>query len=254
MEAAMKMKGLGICAFVLIAVAAWPAFGQENVVTGGEASYQDFKYLPPTVKDAPYSGEVVREHSRSQPDGDRVTQATTTDRMFRDSQGRVRTEQWHASRRYPIFVISDPVAMYIYVVDTVDRVVHRVPAEARRPRRAVTAAPGVGAATVAQSKQANAVQVTEDLCSKTIEGLEVTGTRIATTTPDGRQKSNRETWTSAKLHLDVLRVDYDSAGGTRTTKIANLSTGEPDPSLFTISADYAIVEETGTFTIRWGGR
>jgi hypothetical protein len=64
--------------------------------------------------------------------------------------------------------------------------------------------------------------------------------------------TTNETWMSKDLGLTVLSTSYSPINGTTTTKIANLSTAEPDPALFMVPADYATVDETENFTIKWG--
>jgi hypothetical protein len=254
----IAMKRLCICVLALTVVNACPAIGQENVGTSGsvgasnglkgEATYQNFKFLPRTVRDAPYSGELVKEVSRAGPDDQQIPleKLKAIQKMWRDSQGRVRTEE----RGSPVFQISDPVAMYIYFVDTANRVVHRVKVEALPERTGVGPGRGGGGATVAKANRASAEVITQDLGSKTIDGVVVTGTRTSTA------KSTHETWKSTELHLDLLSVE--DAIGTRperiTRKITNLSTSEPDPSLFTVPSDYSIVDEKGDFSIKWGAQ
>jgi hypothetical protein len=183
--------------------------------------------------------------------------------------------------------ISDPVAGYVYILDDVNRVAHRakvapVPqrsAAAARPANPAAAAGG-GALTGVTgypgavgggggggggrggARRANAAErpetSIEDLGSKTIDGVLVYGTRRTTVIPVGMQGNDRpitttnETWMSKDLGLTVLSTSYSPINGTTTTKIANLSTAEPDPALFMVPADYATVDETENFTIKWG--
>ncbi|MEI9973532.1 MAG: hypothetical protein WDO73_16685 [Ignavibacteriota bacterium] len=99
---------------------------------------------------------------------------------------------------------------------------------------------------------------TEDLGTKMIDGVLVAGIRRTTTIPEGAQGNDRpmkntsETWVSKELRLTLLSIDYSPLNGTTTNKIENLSTAEPDPSLFMVPANYSIVDEKETFTIKWG--
>jgi hypothetical protein len=99
---------------------------------------------------------------------------------------------------------------------------------------------------------------TEDLGTKTIDGVVVTGTRRTTIIPEGAQGNDRpmtttsETWKSQELQLTLLSIDYSPLNGTTTTKIANFSASEPDPALFAVPSGYSIVDEKETFTIKWG--
>jgi hypothetical protein len=58
-----------------------------------------------------------------------------------------------------------------------------------------------------------------------------------------------EEWISKDLQLTVLSTHYNPASGTSTTRIANLSTSEPDPALFIVPAGYTVVDEEKSFTI-----
>jgi hypothetical protein len=98
----------------------------------------------------------------------------------------------------------------------------------------------------------------EDLGRKTIDGVLVWGTRRTTIIPENEQGNDLpmtttdEEWVSKDLHLTVLSTHYNPASGTMTTRIANLSTSEPDPALFMVPAGYTVVDEERSFTITWG--
>jgi hypothetical protein len=76
-------------------------------------------------------------------------------------------------------------------------------------------------------------------------------------TPIGAQGNDRpinvitETWTSSELKITVLSRRSDPRSNETTSQVLNLSRAEPDPLLFTIPADYTVVDETGDFTIRY---
>jgi hypothetical protein len=63
-----------------------------------------------------------------------------------------------------------------------------------------------------------------------------------------------ETWMSQQLKMPILTVTHDPRSGDRTFKIANLSTTEPDPTLFMAPADYSVVDEKDSFTIQYRGQ
>jgi hypothetical protein len=116
---------------------------------------------------------------------------------------------------------------------------------------------GGGGAAMGRAKRVRPDVTTEDLGSKLIDGVLVYGTRRTTIIPEGAQGNDRpmtttsETWRSKDLQLVVLSTNYSPASGTSTTRIANLSTSEPDPALFAVPADYTVVDEKETFTINW---
>jgi hypothetical protein len=89
---------------------------------------------------------------------------------------------------------------------------------------------------------------TEDLGTKTIEGVSAHGTRTTMTIPAGEAGNERpmevvtETWYSEELKTTVLNVHTDPRMGTVTTRLANVRLGEPARSLFDPPADYKIEE------------
>jgi hypothetical protein len=258
----------------------------------GTATFSLPRYSPPVLTNAPYSGGQVNERSQTLADGTHITSAMgPQQKTWRDSQGRVRTERNMFGgntnlKDVPAIVqISDPVAGYEYILDNVNRVAHRMKVAPRPQRsaamvRQANPAPGGGRATAGVvagimggiagaagpvSTQANTPNAamrretsTEDLGTKLIDGVLCYGTRRTTVIPEGAQGNDRpmtttnETWRSRDLQLIVLSTNYSPASGTSTTKIANLSTAEPDPALFMVPTDYTIVDETESFTIKWG--
>lgn len=276
--------------------------GPDGVMQG-QATFRVPPNPQPPVLNAPYSGELVSESKQTLIDGTNITrQMPRGSKTWRDSQGRVRTEENRMggglvdSNGAPAFVqISDPVAGCDYVLDNMNRVAHRVQfsanpersaAMARRadPVPAVTSAGGStgwimsgigggggggvglasgggggGGAAMGRASRQRPEVTTEDLGSQTIDGVLVYGTRRTTIIPEGAQgndrpmKSTNESWRSKDLQLTLLTVDYSPLNGTTTTKFANFSTSEPDPSLFMVPSGYSIMDEKErSFTIKVG--
>ena len=88
---------------------------------------------------------------------------------------------------------------------------------------------GAGSAAAMQRPQTT----TEQLGTKTIDGVLVTGTRTTTIIPEGAQGNDRpmtttnETWMSKELQLPILSINQSPMSGTMTRKFANFSTAEP---------------------------
>jgi hypothetical protein len=144
--------------------------------------------------------------------------------------------------------------------DAADRVVLepgakavRVPLE--RPRVMVfdngstTVAAGVGEnfrVELAEPKDARK----EDLGTRTIEGVEATGTRTTVTIAAGEIGNERpieivsERWYSPELQTVVSSRHSDPRFGETTFKLSNVSRAEPDRALFEPPSDYT-VEEIG---------
>ncbi len=88
--------------------------------------------------------------------------------------------------------------------------------------------------------------VREDLGTKTINGVEAKGTRTKQTYPPGKVGNDQpftvthETWMSLELRVPVLQIDDDPRTGTRTTELAKIQIGEPDPALFQPPEGYTV--------------
>ncbi len=100
--------------------------------------------------------------------------------------------------------------------------------------------------------------VTENLGDQTIDGIHATGTRITTTIPAGKMGNEQpitvtsERWFSPELKITVMTKHSDPWAGELKTQFTNVNTAEPDASLFSVPADYKLVEEkAGPVTIRF---
>ena len=87
---------------------------------------------------------------------------------------------------------------------------------------------------------------TEDLGTQTIEGQPATGRRMTETIPAGGIGNQqpiqvvRETWISTSLRVPVLIKTSDPRFGVTNMQLSNVTTGEPDPSMFLPPPDYAL--------------
>jgi len=89
---------------------------------------------------------------------------------------------------------------------------------------------------------------TEDLGSQTMEGVLVNGVRTTHTIPEGQIGNERpitivtEVWTSPELKTIVCSKRSDPRMGEQTFRLTNIVRAEPSLSLFTVPADFKIVE------------
>ena len=218
----------------------------------GMAAAQSALPLPmQVVTGAPYSGEQVREKLETR----------STVKMYRDSQGRTRTE------RADSIEINDPVAAVRYTLDPQAKVAKRVrvprslivegdgptavmivpsgadiqfaPPEPGTPVGAIITAAAPGEAAGAKPQIA-----TEDLGTLKMEGVLVEGSRQTVTIPgkDGPIVSVSETWTSPELKIAIMAKTQDPRAGETTVKMTHLSRSEPAPDLFQPPSDYRIVD------------
>jgi hypothetical protein len=87
---------------------------------------------------------------------------------------------------------------------------------------------------------------TESLGTKTMEGVQVTGTRSTSTIPAGTIGNDRdlniirETWYSSELNLVIQSTQADPRFGETTYTLKNIQQGSPDVTLFQVPATYTI--------------
>jgi hypothetical protein len=226
------------------------------------------------VAGAPYSAEQVTEHVQTLADGTHITQPVQTRKLYRDSQGRTRTERsaplppglLGTETAVPVFIeISDPAAGVRYSLETQRHTAHRIPmpvapppppppasasgAPAARMIRPRPAQLPAQAGPVSQAPSSRPESSHESLGTQIIEGVLAEGSRTTVTYPIGLIGNDRpittttETWTSPELKMVVLSKTSDPRTGESTTRLTNISRAEPDPSLFQVPPDYEIIIE-----------
>jgi hypothetical protein len=94
----------------------------------------------------------------------------------------------------------------------------------------------------------NAQFTREGLGTQTMEGVLVTGTRTTRTIPAGQIGNEKpisivtEVWTSPELKTVVMSKRSDPRMGEQTFRLTNITRNEPDTSLFTVPADFRVLE------------
>lgn len=195
------------------------------------------------VAGAPFSADVVSQSTQIQADGTSVTQETHG-KVFRDSAGRTRSETelqssmaGVAPRR--IVTIVDPVQGTSMVLDVAAKsatVFHLPAASADKVNLAASRA---GRASVKQL----ALPGSEDLGAMMMEGFAVTGIRRAGASEAAKAPAQNivtESWFSTELKVDLLVSRQGSQSVSRTTRLTNITPGEPDPTVFQVPADYTV--------------
>jgi hypothetical protein len=270
------------CAALSWAQGGGAAVEARSVQSGGGHFRMTFGGLQsnrPTVIGAPYSGEEVSEHTQTLSDGTHIAQKMRSQLVYRDSQGRTRTERPvmmgpNADPDLRIVEIHDPIAGYSYVLDPANRIVHRVKlrdapraggvvgvVSSAPPQWFETTAPPpsagnrISVSSTASSSMIRGDSSTESLGAQSIEGVLAEGRRHTTTIPVNAQGNDRpivstiETWISPDLKVMILTKHTDPRNGETTTKLTNISRVEPDATLFQPPSSYKIVDEEGQFTI-----
>ncbi len=249
-----SMRWGWLAAAVLVSIGT--AFGQAPPPPGGpgpggwhrgagemEFGHFEMGLMGKTVTGAPYSAQIVSQHSQTLGDGTHVTQQSAG-AVYRDSAGRVRHEMsmpalgsLTGSAQAPRAVfISDPVAGYHYVVHLDTKTVDRMPVPAAGAAKEHAGRPPRDGSQVA----------TESLGTQMIEGVNAEGTRITRTIPAGAVGNDKviktvtERWYSPELQTVVLLKHSDPWMGESTLRLTNISRNEPAASLFAVPSEYAV--------------
>lgn len=240
------------------------------------------------IKGAPFCATVATEHTQHLADGNRI-HTSESSQLCRDSEGRTRREselnllgaapQASASK---MITIVDPVAGYRYLLDTGSKTAQKMKIGIGDPGASGPPdAPGKGEhMMVIQRDDGTGANVfynkvitrkgdeessesganTETLGDQTFEGVHATGTRVTTTIPAGKMGNDKpitvtsERWYSPELKVAVMTKHDDPWAGELRTEFKNVSTSEPDSSLFTVPADYKVIDDKeGPIRIKLSG-
>ncbi len=186
----------------------------------GQAPLEKFVFVPPGSltgnSGAPYSADEIHEQSKPDASGKLIAEPPRARHIYRDSLGRTRTETPVSHSNLRVAEIEDPVGGFKIVLDPQARVAHRC----------------VG------SDQA--------LGTRIIEGLTAVGTRSTVQLKSG--PSITDLWKIPELSVIALAQTTLPRSGVSTTRLQNIRRAEPAPELFTIPSDYAVMDETGTFS------
>jgi hypothetical protein len=212
-------------------------------------------------------------------DGTKIEQRTTA-KWYRDSTGRIRREQTviGLDRLSPQGQPQTTITFDAVPGDPTPYVLNPATRTARRTPRGVQwfngnldtllnyglaintgngtttgrlyYASGVGRGQAA-SVPADVRPVEEPLGTRQIEGVKATGQRWTTTIPAGRIGNDRamqiieEQWESPELNMVISSRFSDPRTGVVEYRLTNINRSEPRADLFTVPADYTVVEPTG---------
>jgi hypothetical protein len=230
---------------------------------------------PAAVKNAPFSAEVVTQYDRTLDNGGHIRRETRG-KVFRDSQGRMRTDSetpaQPGAEKFEHVTINDPVQKVIVNLNPKLKTatifhfgkgvgptalgmsnVAGVPANLASTQPGPKAAeqkPTPGAVTTSRmSAKLGTTPVetrTDALGNRTIEGVSATGTRTTRIIDAGSQGNEKpivsvsETWFSPELKMTVLTETDDGQSGHSTMKLVNIVRTEPVAQLFQVPSDYTV--------------
>lgn len=261
----------------LLSLCACAAFAQNELnlptrVQNGSVTFSSsgeaFTGFP--VTNAPYSAHQVLEHSQTLADGTHVTQTPLVTLVFRDSQGRTRTERplLPARQRPMVIRVDDPVAGYEYILDTDNRVAHRIRlqrlhsagGENDPPPPPPTPVERISPPTAMTWEVGGNKSTQEPLGTQVMEGVTVEGVRLTSIVKVGSQGNDQpitqvqEHWYSPQLGREILGKRFDPRSGETVTRLTDIVLAEPDPALFQVPADFTIVDEKAPFNIHYAVR
>jgi hypothetical protein len=270
--------GSGSCAFAQDGRNA--VFYQSSAAASGAVTISAFgKAMAPPVQGAPYSATISNEMIQTLADGNRIVH-DSTGTIARDSEGRTRQDaalpvigNLSAPNAPHLVFLQDPVAQISYTLNLTDKTAQKLSASMPPlPPPPLPGGPGpagaggtffiqtggpVGAggpspATIGMQKilttDEQAQISTEDLGSQTMEGVLVNGVRTTNTIPAGQIGNDRpivivtDVWTSPELKTIVYSKRSDPRIGDSTFRLSNIERSEPDSSLFTVPADFKVVD------------
>lgn len=215
-------------------------FGREARIPGAGPGSRS------VVTGAPYSAVETVQRQQTLANGNQISTKQQTN-VYRDSQGRIRTEETVTRRSASgetartIVTIMDPVAGNRYELDSSTMIAHqsglpRFERNRTNERPAPPARPNV---------------TTTSLGTAVVNGVSATGTQLTETIPAGAIGNAqaiqivRTTWVSTELKVPVQIKTTDPRFGTTDMELANITQAEPSASLFVVPSGY---------TIQQGGR
>lgn len=234
---------LVVCAFIsgtlLAQNSAEPSLQPDGST---HVSIHGIEILP--VKGKPFSGSDSIDWTRTLEDGSIV--ATHQDaKLARDSQGRIYREN---VTRFPANSEEKSRVKEIIILDPVARTRTVCVLAARHCQVANYNAPTASAPPkpIGVFDNGKRSLSREGLGTDTIDGLSVVGTRETLITQAGVEgnsqplSSTEEFWYSPDLEVNLSITRKDPRQGTVVIHVVDLSTSEPDPSLFRVPANFII--------------
>lgn len=203
--------------------------------------------MPNTVVGEPVAFSTQSEIVQTLADGTRIDRKSSTNRSFRDLQGRTRLEIYQNTKTpgsgdqvLVQVIITDPVANKGYTLNPKDHTAY----ETLHPQPRI-----LWASVPPSNVPVRPAPGVESLGTQTMEGLLVQGTRSTHTLAAGAIGNDRpvtvvtERWVSAELHLPVLMKTMNPWTGDQTIRVFDIDRSDPDPLLFEVPPDYVIVQQ-----------
>jgi len=214
------------------------------------------------VKGKPFSATEERHFLQVLGDGTRI-ETSETNRLFRDAEGRARTEGMNGTA-----TIYDPVANVTVELDPATKTARKRNGgnsfsynfDFDGNAMSLTSMTPFGSSLVTgragQSNQGAMrgvmAETTENLGSQSINGVTAQGIRTTMTIPKGQIGNNKdikvltERWSSTDLQMLVKSINSDPRFGDTTYQLTKVVQSAPDPALFQIPAGYTVTDQKPT--------
>jgi hypothetical protein len=245
------MKRLPCVSALVVGLVCCIAGAQEQAAMhapdGGTQEKIQSLIVPPTTN-APFTATVTTELTKVLVDGSKQTNWNHRT-IARDSTGRIFQE------RRVFTPDGDKVTTYLAEIDYLDP--NRHERYMCRPQEKVCYVSEYDAPPSANLMPAGAMPngrgsiKRDDLGRKTIEGVDVVGSREIITINagvNGNEKSEpivKEFWYSPRLGINVITKRFDPRFGVQNFVVSNINQNEPDPKMFQPPADYRVVKMNG---------
>jgi outer membrane lipoprotein-sorting protein len=231
---------------------------KKGVIWMGMALMLVAPFTVTSAQQRPASVEPLRARVVIENTNPNEAATTESGQFYRDSQGRTRLEVGD------YIIINDPVAHTHYVLDTTERVAHKMPPPPGGPRGRGPGdgmmpppppPPPAGANGAAPNRRMppppprpdGPPPERTDLGTRQIEGLTAHGWQVTRTLlpPEGgtgNVTETTQTWVAEELRLPLLTDTVVSDGHRHTRRFTEIQRNAAvDASLFAVPADYEIV-------------
>jgi hypothetical protein len=196
------------------------------------------------IPNAPLMAVVNTQSSRILKDGTILDQKTLS-AIARDRQGRIFNE------RRPLIPASEtatPPILTIHIYDPQTRTNTFINPRNQEAWQSTLNRPPSAAPPLAGSLAANPYVKEENLGARTMEGVQVHGTRDTQTIPAEANGGKEVTvvdeyWYSEDLRLNMLSVHKDPRSGEQTTTVTQVDRSDPDPAIFEIPSGYKLISQ-----------
>ena len=186
----------------------------------------------------PLSAEQIEERT-TQPPGGPVSTEVVESKVYRDTAGRLRIEMTRpgpSGDSSQLVSLVDPIAGSLVVLVAEEKIAARllVPKSSDHGF-------GFGFNDVEiPLPSGTGKRFTENLGTRTIDGIEMEGTRLTRTSADpASEPAVSEHWFAKDLAVTGM-AEGSGPGARHTARLRILDRNEPDPALFVIPADYTV--------------